>query len=208
MKLYQAERQKTEGDQLREMFRQAVPYIGPDPKYAFHPRSSEPERPRSGQQQQKQSPPRDKASRLNKYDEGSKPASLRSDGVVSTKKAGNRVALCNTLDDGGIEVGVEKGYTEPSYITRQRCLVLNEWALDLQDRGEYAKARGAAREPKENSASFASLRLVASPHLSRACPRKEHLKRGRVLLDICKELPCGLGEEQFNSRRDERESDC
>ncbi len=36
-----------------------------------------------------------------------------------------------------------EGYTEPAYITRQRCLVLNDWALSLFETGEYAKVCGA-----------------------------------------------------------------
>lgn len=45
------------------------------------------------------------------------------------------------------EVGKERReidartYEEPSYITRQRCLVLNDWALDMFRREEYGKVR-------------------------------------------------------------------
>lgn len=36
----------------------------------------------------------------------------------------------------------EEGYTEPPYITRQRCLVLNDWAVSLFEVGEYTKVIG------------------------------------------------------------------
>lgn len=39
-----------------------------------------------------------------------------------------------------------EGYTEPSYMTRQRCLVLNDWALNLFAAGEHRKVTSFRRK--------------------------------------------------------------
>lgn len=39
--------------------------------------------------------------------------------------------------------GGDESYEEPRYITRQRCLALNEWALDLFDHKRYGQVRNA-----------------------------------------------------------------
>lgn len=62
-------------------------------------------------------------------------------GGVEDSEEGERVRT----GEGGERVGVcereGEGYIEPSYITRQRCLVLNDWALELFGIGEYRKVR-------------------------------------------------------------------
>lgn len=113
--------------ELRVRFRLAIPHAGPDPTYALRPSSRFMQQQKQQQQRVRQeqqslsllSPPPSTSSRFS--------------GGFSANAGGPP----EDEDEGG--EGAGEGYTEPAYITRQRCLVLNDWALSLFERGEYEK---------------------------------------------------------------------
>lgn len=109
--------------ELRIRFRIAISHAGLDPTYslpAHHP-------------EQQQQPPREPSD-------------------METHVCKSAFSDSSNMEGGGgggegKEAGMEaettegEGYMEPSYITRQRCLVLNDWALNMFELGEYGKVR-------------------------------------------------------------------
>ncbi|CAB1107981.1 unnamed protein product [Ectocarpus sp. CCAP 1310/34] len=122
-------------EELRRRFRLAIPHAGPDPTYIL--RSLEPQ-----QQQEKEQTPPQRLSR-EQQQQNLILSSTLSGGIPSE---GNGGLLKTVIIEGerGQQSQAEgkerEGYSEPPYITRQRCLVLNDWALSLFEVGEYEKA--------------------------------------------------------------------
>ena len=133
--------------ELRRRFRLSIPHAGPDPAYALRPSS------RFAQQQERQQ------ERARQERQGF--SSLLSPSSTSSQfSAGFSAAVGDDAsvppppqqqeqqeqqdEEGEAENGKggREGYAEPAYITRQRCLVLNDWALSLFEGGEYAKVCG------------------------------------------------------------------
>ncbi|CAM9154920.1 unnamed protein product, partial [Sphacelaria rigidula] len=156
----QAEQERL-ASELRQKFRLAIPHAGSDPEYRWH----DPQATHSGCSQ----PGSDREISTDETPTGQN----WTDGEFSFADGGGVIAGEGVKDTGG-EEGQERKredvrregrgdsssvdearYEEPSYITRQRCLVLNDWALDMFDRGEYGKAVSALDLAVEGDKSFA-----------------------------------------------------
>ncbi|CAM9963823.1 unnamed protein product, partial [Ectocarpus sp. 13 AM-2016] len=122
-------------EELRRRFRLAIPHAGPDPTYTL--RRLEPQ-----QQQEKEQAPPQRLSR-EQQQQNVLLSSTLSGGIPSEGKGGllNTAIIEGERGQKSQGEGKEReGYSEPPYITRQRCLVLNDWALSLFEVGEYEKA--------------------------------------------------------------------
>lgn len=118
--------------ELRLRFRMAIPHAGPDPTYALRPFS------RLTQQHRHHQPPQQRASA---QEHQSFPLLSSSPSSTSSSPISESFSANATAPPQGGQDGEGEGYAEPAYITRQRCLVLNDWALSLFESGGYAKVR-------------------------------------------------------------------
>lgn len=103
--------------ELHLRFRLAIPHAGPDPKYTLQSSSRYTQQ---GARQEQQA-----------FSLLSPPSSS-----TSSQFSGNVSLNANVPQE---EEAEGEGYAEPAYITRQRCLVLNDWGLSLFESGEYTK---------------------------------------------------------------------
>eukprot|EP00752_Nemacystus_decipiens_P002040 g1955.t1 len=144
----QAVTERLDEAELRMRFRQAIPHAGPDPTYALHPSSCFAQQ--QQQQQQQQQPQELARQELQSF-------SLLSPTSTSSQFSGGGFAADANVPpkQDHEEEGEGEGYAEPAYITRQRCLVLNDWALNLFEDGEYAKAVLALNLAIEGDKAFA-----------------------------------------------------
>ncbi|CAM9192704.1 unnamed protein product, partial [Pylaiella littoralis] len=144
--------------ELRWRFRLAIPHAGLDPTYALRlapSRCSAQQRQHEQQEKQQQEQKQQQQQRVPREQAPfslplSPPPSMSQGGATGDGNGGLLRSASRGRGGGrDEEPGEEKqqqqqqggeGYTEPPYITRQRCLVLNDWALSLFEVGEYAKA--------------------------------------------------------------------
>ncbi|CAM9529457.1 unnamed protein product, partial [Discosporangium mesarthrocarpum] len=174
---WQASRERKTMMLLQSQHRRAIPYAGQDPDYSFSledhlqpigRRVLAPTLligPASPPAPQKMNPipnPAEEAVR-----EGKEAHAQVEGGEVGKKEGGGAQNV---------------GYLEPIYITRQRELVLNDWALDMFQQGDFIKAVRAM-----------NLVVASEQHLAnttgRALDSRFFINRG----DCCR--ACGLAEE-------------
>lgn len=134
-------RERREVSELRRRFRIAISHAGLDPTYslpAHHP-------------EQQQLPARENSDMETHVCKSVFPASSNMEGGGGGGE-GKGAGMETETTEG-------EGYMEPIYITRQRCLVLNDWALSMFELGEYGKVR-RVRYKRRTISSHAMMAIV------------------------------------------------
>lgn len=128
---------------LRRRFRLAVPHIGLDPDYTLDIARFEAHEILAGENAS--SLPTARGEEMFRFEAQGMGRNREDASGMRRARGGAGGTEREGSGRGGGEGGTGEretrgeGYTEPSYMTRQRCLVLNDWALSLFGIGEHRK---------------------------------------------------------------------